>query len=55
MTVRGVSADGAVIVGQASVETNNKTVTVDHPFLLFIRDVPTGAILFSGGIVDPTH
>jgi len=26
---------------------------VDRPFLLAIRDVPTGALLFLGRIIDP--
>ena len=28
-------------------------VTVDHPFILFIRDVETGTILFVGRVVNP--
>jgi serine protease inhibitor len=28
-------------------------VTIDRPFLLFVRDRPTGAILFAGRVVDP--
>jgi serine protease inhibitor len=27
---------------------------VDHPFLFFIRDVPTGTILFAGHVEDPS-
>ena len=33
-----------------------KTITLrlDHPFLFFVRDVETGAILFMGRVVDPS-
>jgi serpin B len=30
-------------------------VTADHPFLYFLRDEPTGAILFMGRVLDPTQ
>ena len=30
-----------------------KTVVVDKPYLLFVRDVPTGAVLFTGRVVSP--
>jgi serpin B len=29
-------------------------LTLDHPFLLFLRDDATGAILFAGRVADPT-
>jgi serpin B len=28
-------------------------VAIDRPFLFFIRDIPTGEILFLGRVVDP--
>jgi serine protease inhibitor len=28
-------------------------VTLDHPFLLFLRDRTTGAILFAGRVANP--
>ena len=31
-----------------------KIMTVDRPFLMVLRDVPTGQILFLGHIADPT-
>jgi len=30
-------------------------VTADRPFLYFLRDEPTGAILFMGRVLDPTE
>ena len=30
-------------------------IRIDHPFFFFIRDVPTGAILFAGRVTDPTE
>jgi len=29
-------------------------VLADHPFLYFLRDQPTGAILFMGRVLDPS-
>ena len=31
-----------------------KTFRVNKPFVYFIRDLQTGAILFMGRVVDPT-
>jgi serpin B len=46
------AAATAVIIGvTAAPET--AVLEVDRPFLFLIRDVPTGAILFVGRVVDP--
>lgn len=46
------AAATAVIVGDTSVP-ERATLAVDRPFLFFIRDRPTGALLFLGRVVDP--
>ena len=30
-------------------------LTADRPFLYFLRDKPTGAILFMGRVLDPSQ
>jgi len=63
-SVLEVDESGTVAAAVTSVEMDTvptsvsspispKTVRVDRPFLVFIRDVPTGLILFSGKIQDP--
>lgn len=46
------AAATAVIIGDSSVP-DTATLAVDRPFVFFIRDVQTGAILFLGRVVDP--
>lgn len=46
------AAATAVVVGTTSVP-EPATLVVDKPFVFFIRDRPTGAILFVGRVVDP--
>ena len=46
------AAATAVIIGETSAP-EPATLVVDRPFMFFIRDIPTGAILFVGRVVDP--
>ena len=46
------AAATAVIVGETSLPPS-ATLIVDRPFVFFIRDRPTGAILFLGRVIDP--
>lgn len=50
------AAATAVIMstGSGGSEPAEAPLVLDHPFFFFIRDVPTGALLFAGRINDPT-
>ena len=48
------AAATAVVMGRTSLPGETVTLTVDHPFLFALRDVPTGAILFLGRVTDPS-
>jgi len=51
------SAATAVVIGRKSANVeppDTKVLTLDHPFLFFIRHVQTGALLFVGRIEDPS-
>lgn len=45
------AATAVVAVGGASVQSDPIPVTMDHPFVFFVRDNATGAILFLGRVV----
>jgi serpin B len=57
---RGTEAAAATAVGMDTggctgpVGATEKTLRVDHPFMFFIRDLQTGAILFMGRVLDPS-
>jgi serpin B len=48
------AAATAVILDGGGVPPTPKAFTLDRPFLFFIRDYPTNAILFTGRVVDPS-
>jgi len=48
------AAATAVIVGETSAPQLSVDLTVDRPFMFFIRDNETGALLFIGRVLDPT-
>jgi len=58
---RGTEAAAATAVGMDSggctgpVPRTQKTLRVNKPFLYFVRDLQTGAILFMGRVTDPTQ
>lgn len=45
------AATAVVLTGKAAME--NKTVTLDRPFIFLIYDNPTGQVLFLGHLKDP--
>jgi len=47
------AAATGVVIGYTSVP-EPATFKADHPFIFFIRDIETGAILFLGRVLDPT-
>ena len=47
------AASTAVIIARMAVAP--VSLSVDRPFLFFIRDDATGAILFQGRVLDPTQ
>jgi serpin B len=47
------AAATAVIVGLTAAPAQPVAVTLDHPFIYFIRDIETGSVLFVGRVVNP--
>lgn len=47
------AAATAVVIGEES-EPESATLTADRPFIVLIRDRPTGAVLFLGRVMDPS-
>lgn len=53
---KGTEAAAAtgIVVGETSTPEPSATIVVDRPFVLAIRDRPSGALLFLGRVVDPS-
>jgi serpin B len=52
---KGTEAAAAtiVIMMAGAIMPEGVVLTIDRPFIYFVRDVPTGTILFMGRVVDP--
>lgn len=48
------AAATAVVMMASGAAVEPVTLTVDHPFLFALRDVPTGTVLFLGRVTDPS-
>ena len=50
-----VAAASTAVVGDATSAILNPppALIIDHPYLLLIRDRPTGTVLFAGRVLDP--
>jgi len=48
------AAATGVVVGIMAIPANQADIKIDRPFIFFIRDIPTGSIIFVGRVLDPT-
>jgi serpin B len=49
------AAATAVVVREVSAPLVELELVADRPFLFFVRDEPTGTVLFAGRVVDPSR
>ncbi len=48
------AAATGVVVGLKSMPDKPVDMKIDRPFIFFIRDIPTGSIIFVGRVLNPT-
>ena len=49
------AAATAVVMGSGSAAPTGLVIYADRPFLYFLRDQPTGAVIFMGRVLDPSQ
>jgi serpin B len=49
------AAATGIVAGVTSAPARFERLVVNRPFLFFVRDLPTGAILFAGQVTDPSR
>ena len=49
------AAATGVIMDAAAAPVSIKEMTVNRPFILLIRDIPTSSILFAGRVLNPAN
>ncbi len=49
------AAATAAVISLTSVPEEPVTIKIDRPFVFFIRDIPTGTILFMGRVMNPVQ
>ncbi|HEX7667781.1 MAG TPA: serpin family protein [Polyangiaceae bacterium] len=52
---KGTEAAAATAVTNKDAAIAQQSITIDHPFLFFIRETTTNTVLFAGRISDPTQ
>ena len=46
--------EAAAATGAEMMGSHGPTIDVNRPYVVVIRDKPTGAVLFAGSITDPS-
>jgi len=49
------AAATAIVIGETSIPTPDIILSINHPFILLIRDLNTGTLLFIGRVINPAN